>query len=445
MRIENRLSKKAFYTALFFVVISVFITTPGCGGGSDNDSYIENPSDCSIKAQNEFLYKTLKDSYLWYDKVPDVDYTSYLSPEELLEELKYNELDQWSYITSKEEYYNYFEEGKYIGIGCKLKYDDDNNFIISVVYRDSPVYNAGLKRGDKILEINNKTIEEIEDNKLWDTIFGKDEKGTTVNLKIEKLNGKIQQLNLSKDMVTINPVIYYNVLNHNNHKIAYLALGSFIETASAELDNAFAFFKQNNADELILDLRYNGGGRLHIARDLASLIAFKDAISNQLFEKTIHNDKYSHRDHEFKFKEMENNINLDRVFVITTSSTCSASESVINGLKPFIEVVSIGSTTCGKPVGMYGHDFCDKHISIIEFKGINTDGEGDYFQGITPGCFAHDDLDKAIGDIQEDSFKKALYYIDNGSCSEDKTLESVCNKKQNSLILKKFRKETGSF
>ena len=458
---KNRVSKRTSYIALSLVLLLGFMTILGShddngtvySTSSDYGSINYEPTTCSIEGQNEFVYKVMQDTYLWYDMVSDTDYASYSSPEELLDDIKYDELDQWSYITSIEEYNTYYEEGQYIGIGYSSKYDTNDDLRIAFVYTNSPADIANLQRGDKLIEINGMTIQEIEDDDSWSTIYGEEEIGVEVNLKIEDYNGLVEDLSLTKDWVTINPVLYYNILDSDSLKIGYLVLRSFIETASTELDTVFAYFKQENIDELILDLRYNGGGRVSVARDLASLIAGNNATNNQCFLQYIHNDKYRHCDHERNFTDMQNAINLDRVFVITTSSTCSASEAVINGLKPFIEVILIGDTTCGKPVGMYGHDFCEKHISPIEFKGSNADGEGDYFDGIVPTCSAEDDFEQSLGDTQEDSLEKALYYTANGFCdantslsmSMSMSLHYTRDEEPKKLQLEGFRREIGAF
>jgi len=455
-----KINKKICKIATSFILILSILTILSCGDDDDQSNNNTNnnnntnsgigyinyaPSNCTSDGQNEFVYKIMTDTYFWYDMVQEANISSYNSPEELLKDLRYEELDKWSYITSKDEYYNYYEEGKYIGMGYYRKYDSDRNLRIAFVYKNSPAHIAGLKRGDIILEINSKSIQDIDNNDLWDTIYGEDEEGVMVDLKIEDTDGIRKELNLTKTWVKINAVLYYNILKSNGQKIAYLAFNNFIETASAELEEAFAYFKEQEVDELILDLRYNGGGRVHISRDLASLIAGVNADNDSVFKKYIHNDKYKHWDRKRYFRSMQNALSLNRVFVITSKSTCSASETLINGLNPFIDVVLIGNTTCGKPVGMYGHDFCDQHISPIEFTGNNADGEGGYFDGISTTCTAEDDLLSAMGDPQEVSLKQSLYYIANNYCDPDINERTRSRTKQKEIELKGFRREIGAF
>ncbi|MCP4347747.1 MAG: lipoprotein [Desulfobacterales bacterium] len=440
---------------IFIIFIAVFTLTACNDGGGGNKEADNNdpdigtvsytPSNCSTQGQNEFVYKVMTDTYLWYDKVADTDYTGYDSPEELLYDMRHDEFDRWSYLISKEEYHTLFEEGKFIGLGYGSKYDNNGDLRIRFVYKDSPVDLAGLKRGDKFLEINGIPVEEIENNNLWNTIHGRNDIGVKVHLKIESSENIVRELQLEKDWVTINTVLHYEIKQIEGLKIGYLAFLKFLETSQEELYKVFAYFNQENIDELILDLRYNTGGRTSIARYLAGLIA-GDKADGKIFNKYIHNDNHSSWNWSTSFTKPANALNLDRVTVITSEKTCSASELVVNSLEPFIDVIMIGGTTCGKPVGMYGHDFCDKHISPIEFKSFNAYDEGDFFDGMPADCFADDDLTRELGDTQESSLNQALYFIFNDSCfAEEPERRKHDAGKDKNIYLHGFRGEIDAF
>jgi len=369
--------------------------------------------DCPTEEQNRFVYKVMTDSYLWYDTTPKLDYTTYSSPEALLKDLR-NPQDKWSYISSTEEYSEYYGEGVYVGLGLLYKFDSNHDCRVAFVHKDSPADKAGLIRGDKFLEIGGKTIADIEKNNLWDAVTGQE----SISLKIEDKSGLIKEVTLKKERVNIDAVLDYTILKNNGVKTAYLAFTSFIETAQEELDSIFAYFKQEKVEELILDIRYNKGGQGSVAQYLASLIAGERA-AGKVFAKSVHNDKYSRWNTTDYFTMPENALNLPRVICITGEATCSASEMLINGLKPFLDVVQVGAKTCGKPVGMHGWDFCNIHISPIEFKVVNADNEGDYFSGLIPDCSADDDMTRALGDIQETSLKHALHYLSTGLCPDN--------------------------
>lgn len=402
----------------------------------------EYPLTCSVEEKNRFVYRVMKGTYLWYDKVPDANPDDYPSPEALLNALKYEPLDRWSYITTTDAHYAYVREGRYVGLGIGFKYDREQNLRLSVVFKDSPAGRAGLKRTDKVLQINGMSINQIEENGLWDTIMGEDVPGTSVDLRIENSEGLINDLVLTKDWVAKDGVAVSDIITRNGAKVGYMVFDSFTSTAPEALDAVFAGFKQAQIDELVVDLRYNGGGYSYVAEHLGSLIGGKNT-EGKVFESSIHNDRYSQWDHTTYFSHRENALDLERVIFITTRSTCSAAEMVMNSLNPFVKVVSIGETTCGKPVGMYGWDFCGMHIAPIEVKGVNAEGQGDYYDGIPATCQAVDDLTREFGDPLEVSLQTALDYIAVGSCTE--TTVRRLQEKQKQVPMNGFRKEIGAF
>ena len=382
---------------------------------------------CSVEEQNEFVYDLMRDVYLWYDKVPTIDYSDYTSPEDLLQDLVYKE-DKWSSITSREDFHNFYDEGEYIGLGCFLKIDDQSDCRVKFVHQNSPADVSGMERGDKILEINGKPVSDISLNDEWESVIGENEIGVNVNLKIADSEGVVRDIAVEKEWVTVNTVLYHDILENRGVKIGYVVFYTFIEAAREELDAVFAQFRHEKISELIVDLRYNGGGEVSVARYLASLIG-GDRLAGEVFIKTIHNRKYSIMNETEYFVGSENAVNPDRVIFITGERTCSASELVINSLKPYMEVVLIGSKTCGKPYGMYGWDFCDKHITPVSLKAVNAYGEADYLDGMSPDCGSRDDLSRAFGDIREDSLKQAMYYIVRGTCLDESELSETATRK----------------
>ncbi|CAA6813863.1 MAG: Carboxyl-terminal protease [uncultured Sulfurovum sp.] len=370
--------------------------------------------DCSLKGQNKLVYGIMKDAYLWYEHVDDLAYDEYTNTETLLEDLKYEKYDRWSYISSLSSYTNYFEEGTYLGFGFSMRLLDEKIYI-SLIYKDSPAHLVGIERGSEILEIEGKTIQEITAQDLWNTILGSEEVGVERTFKV-KTNGTTSTVSIKKAIVTAHSVIESKTLELEGKKVGYLVFNKFIEPSLAELSETFEAFKKDGIEELILDLRYNGGGRLHIAQYLASLIG-GDKSNENVFNTLKFNDRYTNWNFDYKFTDEINHLSLDRVYVITTENTASASEYVINGLTPFLDVHLIGSKTHGKPVGMRGFTFCEKHLSPIQFQGVNAEGYGDYFDGIAPSCTVEDDILHPFGDENEAMLKETLYFMGNNKCS----------------------------
>lgn len=376
----------------------------------------EVASDCSVSAQNEYLYRLMKERYFWNDRVPDKNFDLYASPETLLDALRYDALDPWSYVEEQEDFERYYEEGVDMGLGFGVRYDADGNRRISYVYRDSPAGKAGLQRGDVTLAINGKTIAEINREGLWDTIHGPDEIGALYRLRVRDAQGNVREVPLIRDLYPINTVLRHEVLNIRGRRVGYLVFRTFSYPAERELDAVFADFAAAGVEALILDLRYNTGGRLDIAQNLASRIAGEAAAGDLFFTKAYNGDR-ENRNEAGHFVSLENSLSLERLVVIATSSTCSASELIINGLRPYMDVFVVGDVTCGKPVGMEGgYNFCGQHFSVVTFQVRNARGEGDYFDGIFPHCYAADDVSRSFGDPEEASLRAAISVLTDGIC-----------------------------
>ena len=218
-----------------------------------------------------------------------------------------------------------------------------------------------------------------------------------------------------------------------------------IKPAEKLLVDAFETLKESDIVDLVLDLRYNGGGYLAIASQVAYMIAGSSAASGRNFETLQFNDKHPTTNPVtggnieptpfygttigFSLDEGADlpTLDLPRVYVLTNSDTCSASEAIINGLRGIdIEVIQIGNTTCGKPYGFYGFDNCGTTYFSIQFRGVNNKGYGDYTDGFMPvsaapqedheisGCVIADDFDHLLGDENEARLKAALDYRSNG-------------------------------
>jgi carboxyl-terminal processing protease len=188
-----------------------------------------------------------------------------------------------------------------------------------------------------------------------------------------------------------------------------------VTPSTAALSAAFGRFAEAGVDELVLDMRYNGGGLLSVAQHLGGLIGGA-GTSGQPFVRFVHNDKQSARNSTLTFPQPANALGVSRLVVIATRSSASASELVINALRPFMEVVVVGERTYGKPVGQYGFDFCDKTLFPVAFSTKNARDEGDYFGGIPADCAAPDDYAHAFGDPSEGSLSAALGFIATGRC-----------------------------
>jgi carboxyl-terminal processing protease len=207
----------------------------------------------------------------------------------------------------------------------------------------------------------------------------------------------------------------YDTLHLSSGITGHLVFESFILPSEAELETAFAFFKANNITDLILDLRYNSGGYLTIAQQLASYIA-GDTKAGTVFAKLSYNDKSQSANSTFPFKKTSYPLSLTRIAVITTRLTASASEAVMNGLHPHLNLVSVGDTTLGKPMGMNGWTCAKKYFFWpVTFKIVNSANEGEYYDGIVPTHITTDDITHDFDDRREECLKEAISWLQTGS------------------------------
>lgn len=397
------------YPFIVVIVSSAFLFT-SCKKDEEDDEIIEE----RIVENTEF-YKLMQDWYYWYDQMPGVTPATYASPYEVLEALRKRPEDKWSYITSREEFESYYVESKFIGYGFGSKFDQEGKLRVTFVYHSVDLYEKGVRRSWIIEEVNGTRITtSVNINQL----LGANEVGVSNDFLFRKPDGTLVEMTVQKKEVIMNTVLHKEVIETGSRKAGYLVFQNFTTPSFEELEEAVDFFNSEGIDELILDLRYNGGGQTNVANYLGSIIG-GPAVADEPFAKYIYNDKRGpEQNFTDYFNAEEKTLNLDRLVVIATRSTASASEMVINGLKPFIDVSIIGNNTYGKPMGMNAWYYDDKYAFVpVTFKIANADDFGDYFDGLQADSYVPDDISRMFGDPEEASLKEALNFIETGSYS----------------------------
>ncbi len=381
---------------------------------------------CSADTQKEYVHRAMQDKYLWYQDIPvQVNYTDFSSPDALVKALRRTPEDVYSYVTSVEEHDSFYTDGQYAGFGFGFVIKSIagiERVIIRFVYEDSPAYRAGMRRSQEILSIDGTPVTELI---RWNTTTGQYELedvlgertiGVTKSFVMQTTGLAQFSITLTKDVVTVNTVLSAKNFSHNGVQYAYLALKSFINPTIQELATAFTRFKNAGVEKLVLDLRYNGGGLVQVASFLASFIHQPLAEEVDLFSQLKFNDKYQNENTNYYFRYFQESLNLSEVIILTSGATCSASEMLINALKPFINVSVVGSTTCGKPIGMRAQTFCANKLLAINFETLNHNGNGGYFDGISANCAAIDDVNHELGDVDEGMLRAALDFDQDGVC-----------------------------
>jgi carboxyl-terminal processing protease len=389
-------------TIIKYTALSIFLVALATACKKDTEK-------SEIEIVNSEIYNLLKDVYLWYNNLPDVDPADFATPQELMDVLRYDVYDRWSVVLTKDEYYS-FDQGEMIGYGFMFGEDAESKVRIASVYKNTHFDVEGVKRGWIISTVNGTPA--TADN--LNSLLGAREVGVSNDFGFINENGDTVELNIAKEIVDVSPVLHHEIIDQAGKKIGYLVFETFIRSAYPELEDVFTEFSTAGIDELIVDLRYNRGGYLTVADTLAGWI-IGDNYANQPFTSLEFNAKYTPK--TLNIPHMPATLDLSRVFFIGTSNTASASELVINGMKPYIETFLAGSTTHGKPVGMSVFEFIkyDYVVLPVTFKYTNADGTGDFYTGLAPDLPAEDDITRNFGDPEEASLKAVLDYIETGS------------------------------
>jgi C-terminal processing protease CtpA/Prc len=400
--------KKLFF---FFLILLFFPLLNSC---EDNDDNLV-PSELEV---NDFVWKGLNLYYLWQADVPDLAdnrfsnqselnafLKTYDSPTTLFNHLRIdNTIDRFSVIFSD---YTVLEgiltgntKNNGVDYGIKLKPGSDTEVFgwVRYIIPNSDASTKDIQRGDIFYAINGIPL--TVDN--YRTLLADD----TYTLNLADYDGgnitpNGQSVTLTKTELAENPIFINTVINQGTHNIGYLMYNGFYSAYDNQLNDVFGNFISQNVTDLVLDLRYNSGGSVNTATKLASMITGQ--FSGQIFAKQQWNAKaqaYYESNNPAsllnKFYSGLNGLNLNKVYVLTSKSTASASELVINCLKPYIEVIQIGDKTTGKNVGSvtlydsptYGKtDVNPSHkyaMQPIVLKIVDKNGFGDYTTGIAP-------------------------------------------------------------
>jgi len=407
----------------------------------------------STTDENNFLRSYSDETYLWYNEIVDRDPGNYGNPLAYFDLLKTTaitasgrEKDRFHFTIPSDEWFQLAQSGISAGYGATfvlLSTTPPREVVVAYTEPGSPatMVPVNLARGARILTIDGVDIDD-------DTQAGVDiinaglfpgSAGETHNFEVLDQGAAVSRMvSITSATITSAPVQNVNVILRSG-RVGYMLFNDHIATSEKALVDAI---NQLNVapgiNDLVLDLRYNGGGFLDIANELAYMIAGPGWTAGQPFETFEFNDKHPTTNpvtgqflSPTPFYTTTQGfsapagplptLNLPRVYVLTGSGTCSASESIINSLRGVgVEVILIGSTTCGKPYGFYPTDNCGTTYFTIQFRGVNAMNFGDYTDGyspqntatspgvLLPGCSVADDFSQPLGDPLEARLAAAL-------------------------------------
>lgn len=416
----------------------------------------------SYITENNWLRSWTNELYLWYSEVADQNPADY-STEEYFELLKTEALtdsgsykDKFHFTYDTADYLNLSLSGVEPGYGVRfvvLSGTPPRDLRVVMIDPNAPdeVTSSGVARGAQILEIDGIDLISTNDSAeidLLNAALSPLSEGETHRFLVKNVgDDDAFEVTWSSAAVTTTPVQNVSLISTGSGTVGYMLFNDHIATAESQLVDAFTYFEGIGISDLVLDMRYNGGGYLAMASQVAYMIAGPTATAGKTFENIVFNDKHTlynpvtgelleptpFYDTTLGFSSTPGvdlpSLNLSRVFVLTTESTCSASEAIINGLRGIgVDVVLIGATTCGKPYGFYPTDNCGTTYFSIQMRGENQMGFGDYSDGFgaenddssmgvsLPGCAVADDLDHQLADASEALLSAALGYRSTGTC-----------------------------
>ncbi len=408
------------------ITLLVIVSLAACGGGSGRGltGSETGSGECANDGQKQFVLDNLYAWYLWNDLLPaGLSINDYATPEQLVTQVtrtygpqKANgdPLDLFSSVGSAQADAEFFGEGKYEGFGFSWRFVATDDARLSRVFSGSPAALGGLGRGQRILGLNGRTIADINANEGVDAVLDNE----TVEFEMRRLDNSEFTVSIKKAIVTIDPIPQWRVIDRGAGvpPAGYIELATFISTADPVFDTVFSEFIAAGVTDVVIDLRYNGGGLVSTANLLGDYLgAF--ANDGRVFSETQFNADRAAANNSIEFfSRLGNSINLSRLAVIATEGTASASELVTNSMGAWFDVGIVGANTFGKPVGQIGLTFCDKILRPTSFRTVNAAGEGDYFDGLPVDCPAVDDLNVAVGDSTDPNMVAALAYLNTGAC-----------------------------
>ncbi len=417
-----------------------------CGGGNDDGPFGACPSIAasgSTADRQDWLRCHFDSTYFWYRLSPRPSPSGYATVEAYFDALLYRNrdpipggggarwpVDTYSGFQSTESFNRFFGEGQSLGYGLAVNgleavAERAMRLFVRYVEPLSPAARStalpgGLRRGDEIVRINNTPVTTLIAANDFSALSPATA-GSLLRLEVRRGDGPVVAATLAAAVFPLTPVQAGQVvLSPGGRRLGYVFVKDMIDevqTRSPTLGSVISGFQAQGIQDLVLDLRYNGGGLVSMGATVASF-ASGSARAGQLYARLLHNDKQSARNRDFALGNPGNWPGLPRVYVLTGPRTCSASEQVINGLSGVgVDVVAIGDVTCGKPVGFVpADDGWGTTYSIVNFEAVNARNEGRYFDGLWPTCAVAEDVARPIGALDDPLLVAAAFHADGGSC-----------------------------
>ncbi|MEP6502667.1 MAG: S41 family peptidase [Betaproteobacteria bacterium] len=443
----------------------------GCGGGSNSSNTSSGTTSASLPrsaslaqqcasprpdtrdtqgsldTEKAFVHSWIDETYLWYQDarglpVSTLEAANYSTPVDFFASLKTPLItgsgkpkDQFHFTYDTPTWTVLSQSGVSYGYGFQIELlsaAPPRSAVVAFTDPNTPASARNIARGATVLTVDGVDLANGSDVSALNAGLFPTQAGDHTLVIQDQGATTPRTVTLTAASIVRTPVQNAHVLPAPNAGTGYLLFNDHIATAEAELVDAITVLKAANVTDLVLDLRYNGGGYLDIASELAYMIAGPTNTTGKFFERETFNDKNPFNtttaDDTVDFHTTAQGfslaqgtalptLGLNRVFVLTSASTCSASEAIVNGLRGAeVTVNLIGKTTCGKPYGFYPKENCNTTYFAIQFQGVNNVGFGNYADGFAPTCTSTDDFTHALGDPAESQLRVALGLRNTGAC-----------------------------
>ncbi|QXV64485.1 hypothetical protein INP83_15475 [Mucilaginibacter sp. 21P] len=467
--------RKFFYFIAALTIGLASCSKKNVNPGDDTTGPTKTGSTLDLIKDSVYLYA--QQTYYWntslptYDKFNPRSFTGSSDANALSKEVdalsqyainpKTNKPYEYDEDSPGQAKYSFIDQGAVAGsiggtngdFGFAPFWPSTNDLRVKYVYPGSPADAQGIKRGYQIIKINDKTDLAATDANVSFLIQAY-AYSNTINMTLRRPDNTTFDVSLSVANYNVNPVITSKVFDlGGGKKVGYMVFNSFTQLSNAQpkIDAAFSTFQAANITDLVIDLRYNGGGAVETAQYLSNLMAPESAFGTPMFsyvfnqtmatgkatilKNQVRKDNsgrlYNYFDafdytaatntENFEKQSLGSLATLNNIFFIVTGSTASASELTINNLLPKRNVKLIGNTTYGKPVGFFAMNINKYQLYIPQFETKNSAGNGGYYAGMQPGSadyagkYAADDVSKDFGDPDEQLLKYALNYVKQGT------------------------------
>lgn len=432
--------------------------TPPTSGGGGTPTPAPSSSACSLSARQDFVKAVVDEWYLFPELVDNsVSKASHSTVQSYIDALvapaRAQSKDRFfSYITSIAEENAFQNSGSSAGFGIRLGYDTSANRVFVIEsFENGPAFPRGFDRGTELIAIGTSSSSLQSVSSLMASggpqavidALGPSDPGVTRVFRIRPVGASETEVTVTKADFSLDPIsdrYGAKIIDDNGKKVGYLNLRTFsVGTADRQLIDVFQQFSNQGVTEVIIDLRYNGGGLVRIAELMGDLMRGNN--TGQVFSRTTYRPSKSGNNTVKRFENTARllnpqtgnlgsptaipSINPMKLAFIGRGGTASASELVTNSMIPYVGngLALIGTNTFGKPVGQNAFDKpeCDDRLRLVTFKTENRDGQGEYFTGLASvvpnSCQANDDIFVQLGDPTEDSIERALAFLRTGAAS----------------------------